>query len=77
MKLCGKHRCTDTSIPTRCGGKRQLSGCWWAKHCVDVVLPGYKGTEDKGTEQLCVIWYLHVHSASKIVERPTFRSMGA
>lgn len=36
-----------------------------------MVLPGYKGTEDKGTQQL--IWYLHVHSASKIAKRPTFR----
>lgn len=51
MRPCGKHRCTDTSIPTKCSGKRQLPGCV-AKCSVDVLLPGYKGTEDRGTEQL-------------------------
>lgn len=33
-------------------GSFQAACVTWAKHSVDVLLPGYKSMEDKGTEQL-------------------------
>lgn len=47
MKPCGKH---PPSVVGK--GGFQAAGVAWAKHSVEMLLPGYKGTEDKGPEQL-------------------------